>query len=156
MQRAVAVFVHPHARALQVVVQQAGCCLHDGHVGLALQDQPHVHAPLCGPLHLSDEAVAREEVGIGNHHPAARRAQGHAVLALDIVGVLLVVARHKHGVGCACVGAAGNVCGVGALVRAAVQHRLAREAVHLRHNRAAHLHGVVLLGLGAEVGHVVG
>lgn len=35
------------------------------------------------------------------------------------------------------------------------QHGGAHEAVHLGHDGAAHLHGVVLLGLGAEVGHVV-
>ena len=46
VQRAVAVFVNAHPGAQQVVIQQRRGRAHDGHVGLALQDQPHIHTAL--------------------------------------------------------------------------------------------------------------
>ena len=58
MQRPVAVFVDAHAGALQVVIQQARCRLHDGHVGLALQDDPHIHSTPGRTPYLAEEAAA--------------------------------------------------------------------------------------------------
>lgn len=52
--------------------------------------------------------------------------------------------------------APGDACGLVALAVLAAEHGLAGEVMHLRHDRAAHLHGVVLLGFRAKVSHMVG
>jgi hypothetical protein len=48
--------------------------LHDRHVGLALQDQPHVDAAPRRAPQLLDEAVAGEEVGVGDDDALLGRA----------------------------------------------------------------------------------
>ncbi len=148
----------------QVVVEHAGGRLDDRHVGLALQDQAHVHAaPGRAPQRL-DDAVAGKEVRVGDDDALARAADGRQVVALDVGGVAAVVAADEHHLG----GADGLDRGVGRVVEAAaeparalaakVSHgdRAQHEAVDVRHHRAGQLHRVVLLGLGAEVHHVVG
>ena len=161
VQRAVAVLVDANARMQQVVIQHARGGLDDRHVGLALQYQPHVHtAPRRAPQFL-DEPVARKEVRVGDHDALARRADGGAVLLLDVVGVVPVVARDEHRVGLAgrrmrdrsrCLPQpAPEPARALAAERDGAQH----ELVDLGHDRPVQLHGVVLLGLGPEVEQVV-
>ena len=102
MQRALAVFINLHPGAQQVVVQQAGCDFDDRHVGLALQDQAHIHAALRGFAQLLEQAVAGKKIGVGDQDPVARRADGNAVVTFDVAFVLAVVARdqERHGLAC--------------------------------------------------------
>jgi len=52
--------------------------------------------------------------------------------------------------------ACGRLWRLGNLLAPVGVHRALHEAVHLRDDGATHLHGVVLLGLGSEIGHMVG
>ncbi|EWS52892.1 hypothetical protein X551_04317 [Methylibium sp. T29] len=166
VQRALAVLVDVHAGAQQVVVQHLRGALDDGHVGLALQDQRDLHAPPRRPAQLPQQPVAGEEVGIGDHQTVARGADHGAVVALDVLRVLAVVARDEHRLG----GAGGGLrrqrrrrCATsepaalrGGPARAPFDDGLLHEALDVRHQRAFQLHRVVLLGLGPEVGQVIG
>ena len=156
VQGTVTVFVNLNAGAQQMVVQQTGSGAHNGHVGPALQDKPHIHTPLGRTPHLANKAVAGEEVGIGNHNAVPRGSHGHTVMALNVLGVAVIVARDKHRAGRAEARAAGECAGRQRAGGCRAHCRGTREVVDLRHQRAAHLHRVVLLGVGAKVGHVVG
>ncbi|MNV92179.1 hypothetical protein D3C71_1867460 [compost metagenome] len=83
-------------------------------------------------------------------------AQGHTVVVFDVIGVVVIVARHEHrarraGVRAPRDAGAGQVFAAGI-----VQHRFAGEVVHLRHDGATHLHRIVLLGFRPEIRHMVG
>lgn len=91
----------------------------------------------------------------------SRAADRGAVVALDVVGVVAVVARDEHRFHIA-----GHRIAHGrrlpepapepARPLAADRDRAQREMVNLRHDRPGELDRVVLLGLGAEVHQVVG
>jgi len=66
VQRAATVLVDLHAVAHQVVVEHARAELGDGHVRLALEDQPHPHTPPRRVAYFSQHTVAREEIGVCN------------------------------------------------------------------------------------------
>ena len=57
----------------------------------------HVDAAPRRAAHLAQQAVAREEVGVGDDHLPARAANRGAIVALDVVAVLVVVANHEQG-----------------------------------------------------------
>ncbi|MNS85720.1 hypothetical protein D3C72_1195940 [compost metagenome] len=144
------------------MVQHAGGRLHDGHVGLALQDEPHIDAAPCRAPQLLDEPIARKEVRVGDHDALARGADRGAVVALDVVGVAAVVARDEDRVGLARRGLqlrhgrrlfqpSPEPAHALAADRDGAQH----ELMDLGHDRPRQLDRVVLLGLGAEVEQVV-
>ena len=95
MQRSFAVLEDTHAGLEQMLIQRGGGGARDGHIRAPLQHQAHVHAPPRRQAQLSHQAVAGEEVGVGNHHAQLRRADGVAVMALDVVGVVQVVSHDE-------------------------------------------------------------
>ena len=173
VQRPLAVFKNMHAGRQQVVVEHAGGGLDDRHVRLALQDEAHVNAAPGRLAQFLEQPVARKKVGVGNHHAVARRADGDAVVALDVGGVLAVVAGDEDGGGVT--GGRGRLAPAlrqreGALGQALAQmagialgrialsrcQRLEHKRVNHGHDGACNLHRVVLFGRGAVVGQVVG
>ena len=95
MQRPLAVFEDAHARLQQVLIERGGRGARDGHVGAPLQHQAHVHATPRGQTQLAHQAVAGEKVGVGDDHARAGRADGVAVMTLDVVGMVQVVSHDE-------------------------------------------------------------
>jgi hypothetical protein len=137
------------------------------HVGLALQDQAHVDAAPRRAAQFLDEAVAGEEVRVGDHDALLRRAHRRAVVALDVVHVGAVVAHHEHQLGVAFVrlrfGRLRQLAGGHATIAALAlppmalgQRGVARSGGSRPTSGPVDFHRVVLLGLGAEVAQVVG
>ncbi|MNT95443.1 hypothetical protein D3C72_2373240 [compost metagenome] len=77
-------------------------------------------------------------------------------MVFDVIGVVVVVARHEHRAGHAGVRAPRDAGAGLVFTPGVIQHRLAREVVHLRHDRAAHLHRIILLGFRPEIRHMIG
>ena len=69
--------------------------LDDRHVGLTLQNQLDRNAALRRAPHVTQQAVTREEIGIGDDNAVARESNRHPVVALDVLAVQAVVAHNK-------------------------------------------------------------
>ena len=173
MQRLVLVFKNTYAGFYQVAVQQAGGGLDNWHVGFALQNQADPHTAPRGPAHLPEQQVAREKIGIGNHHPVACRPNGDTVVFFNISGVFAVVASDKNCIGLTRNGQASDqlfiaataACGhfglarrrtASACVALARPQRPVGKVVDHGNQWPFNFNRVVLLGLGAEISQMVG
>src|SRR5690606_35385699 len=134
VERAGAVLADAYAVADQLPVQGPRGHHHRGHVRLALQDRAHVHAAPGGPTQVPEEAMAGEEVRVGDHDPPFRATDGLAVDLLDIGAAPLVVAHDECGLG-GPLGVTGSRRIALGVPDALVQH----EAVDIAHHRTADL-----------------
>ena len=106
------------------------------------------------------QAIAGEEIGVGDQHLAPRAVQREAVVALDVVAMLVVVANGQqrlHMAGPLHVRRRGLRLAPREPGAAAVRRRddLQRRMAQRLHHRPLHLDGVVLLGLRPEVEQLV-
>ena len=92
MQWALAVFVNHHAILEQIVIEHARGKFCQQHVGLALHDQLHLHATARRVTDLAKQAIAGEEIRVGDHHPLPGLAQGVDIRVFDVVTMLDIVA----------------------------------------------------------------
>ncbi|MCY1396721.1 hypothetical protein D9M71_117030 [compost metagenome] len=160
MQRTVAIFVDLHPGLEQVIVGHARRKPGHPHVWLALQDQPHIHPSAGRVADLAQQAEPGKEVGVGDHHPALRLAQYLAVNLLDVGLVFPVVAVHQPHL--AIVIAEGQfrtplptaVPPVFGVRRATALQQ--GKVMDVGHGRTLNFHGIILFGLGAEVGQMIG
>ena len=160
MQRALAILVNHHAVLEQVVVEHARGQLGQQHIGLALHDQLHLHASARRITDLAQQAITGEEVRVGDHRAFLRLAQRVDIGLFDVVAVLDVVAVNQAHPTIALFRRPQRrplLAPPPAAPRAYLTTALCQgEMMQVRHRRARHSHGIILLGFRAIIAQVIG
>ena len=160
MQRTVAIFVNPHTGLEQVVVGHARRELGHLHVRLPLQNQPHLDTPAGCIANIAQQSIAGKEVRVGDHHAPLCGTQYLAVNLLDVGPMLAVVAIHQAHLSIVIAERQLRAALATSLPPVPGAHRAPAlqqgKVMDVGHRRALHFHRVILLGLRAEVGQMVG
>ena len=156
MERALAVLVDADPGFDQVWVQRPRRVKGQRRVRFALDQQRHAYAAPRGMAQVAEEAVAGEEVSVGDHHLTPGRADRAPVFVLDAGAAPRVVADQQHRLGIARGIAGGGRRWPPVAPRAVRSERRQGEAADVGDDRPFQFDRVVLLRCRPEVGEVVG
>src|SRR5690554_1571088 len=158
MQGPLAVFVDFYTGGQQIVIQHGGNKARDGHVRLALQDQPDLDAALGSMAKVAQKAIARKKISVGQSNTVPGRPYPDPIVQLYVVTMAVVVTDNQCGRAIPMRPAGLSLTAAQAAPGELGAHRrqdLRLEFHDLVDQRAADRDGVVLLGSRAKLDEMV-